>query len=812
MINVTQQRIRLALDLSRWQQTPTDVITNDSPTIAASADLRFELAFSYGDLASDAQLVDTSNWASVTVALKRQADPDGLADWTTTLSALNFDNAMTFADWESGTTQNAVVAITAAQNNLFLPTGSTANTFQLVISALTSAASVTPTGTFGSGEVVMTVSSGSGIEVGQSVSGTNIAAGTTVTSVVGTSIGLSLATTGTSSGSYTFTTAARRVPIASFPVTVADTGLSADAPPTVAAPLYYTAAEADARYVQLGTDYTVFARLAGSTFTGAVVLASGQMSGATGLYATTKAYVDAADAAVAAAAVPVAGSTSVTGAKTFSALLTASAGVTVSGGSLTVGALAGVLKASAGVVSGSATTSDLTEGSNLYHTDARVRAAVLTGYAATSGTVAATDTVLQAIQKLGYAVANAFGGATLFQGATTATLTSSSTAKVGDLGFITGTKSAYVLTGNYATLGNWVAFPYPVSSVNSQTGAVTLTTDNIAEGSNLYFTNSRADGRVTAYTLGGSYTPGAGTVSSSDTILTAFQKVVGNINALSFASLSGATFTGAVRFSGTTNFGICANQLSTTQITALSTAGGNYGAIVYDTTANQLKALVNGSWVQLGAGSAYLPLSAGSGQPLTGDLYFQDGLAENIRFGANWNVRTSASNANFDFRNSTTVVLTLTSGNDVKTVGGYFDTPSSYGYRLNGTDFAYLSSTRAVVSWGGNWTASTTAAYADWALAYNGSNLLTVDQSGNAVVTGTVNAVGGLKVNGNTSIDTSGYFYDSSGNRLLAGRQSNVADFTAAGGWSDGTAYSDFGGLVSTVNSALAVLRAHGLM
>lgn len=40
---------------------------------------------------------------------------------------------------------------------------------------------------------------------------------------------------------------------------------------------------------------------------------------------------------------------------------------------LTLGSLTGVLKASSGVISGSATTSDMTEGSNLYYTDARVR-------------------------------------------------------------------------------------------------------------------------------------------------------------------------------------------------------------------------------------------------------------------------------------------------------------------------------------------------------------------------------------------------------------------------------------------------------
>lgn len=56
---------------------------------------------------------------------------------------------------------------------------------------------------------------------------------------------------------------------------------------------------------------------------------------------------------------------------------------------LTIGTLAGVLKATAGVVSGSATTTDLTEGTNLYYTDARARAAIsstVTGLTYTSST------------------------------------------------------------------------------------------------------------------------------------------------------------------------------------------------------------------------------------------------------------------------------------------------------------------------------------------------------------------------------------------------------------------------------------------
>jgi hypothetical protein len=55
----------------------------------------------------------------------------------------------------------------------------------------------------------------------------------------------------------------------------------------------------------------------------------------------------------------------------FHALSTALFGSTV-----TISGLSGVVKATAGVLSGSATTSDLTEGSNLYYTDARARAAL----------------------------------------------------------------------------------------------------------------------------------------------------------------------------------------------------------------------------------------------------------------------------------------------------------------------------------------------------------------------------------------------------------------------------------------------------
>jgi len=80
------------------------------------------------------------------------------------------------------------------------------------------------------------------------------------------------------------------------------------------------------------------------------------------------------------------------------------------------------------------------ESGNLYFTNARAIASVLTGYSSGAGTISAADTILSAIQKLN-----------------------------GNIGALT--------TG--------------VSSVNGLTGVVVLTTTNIAEGTNLYYTEAR---------------------------------------------------------------------------------------------------------------------------------------------------------------------------------------------------------------------------------------------------------------------------------------------------------------------------------
>jgi len=84
------------------------------------------------------------------------------------------------------------------------------------------------------------------------------------------------------------------------------------------------------------------------------------------------------------------------------------------------------------------------------------------------------------------------------------------TAQVGDVAIRTDENKCYILSATPATeVTNWKLLRTPtdaVLSVNSLTGAVTLTTANIAEGTNRYFTDARARGAVISQTIGNGVT------------------------------------------------------------------------------------------------------------------------------------------------------------------------------------------------------------------------------------------------------------------------------------------------------------------
>lgn len=183
-----------------------------------------------------------------------------------------------------------------------------------------------------------------------------------------------------------------------------------------------------------------------------------------------------------------------------------------------------------------------------------VLAKLLTGLNITGSSILATDNLLQAFGKLQSQLNGVLGGA-IYQGVWNATTNSPALADG------TGVKGYYYVVSVAGTqnlgsgaidfaVGDWaihngtiyqkVDNTDAVSSVNGFVGAVNLTSANITEVTNLYFTTAR----VLATALTG-YVSGAGTVSATDTILQAIQKLNGNI-ALKIsanAPITGATKT-----------------------------------------------------------------------------------------------------------------------------------------------------------------------------------------------------------------------------------------------------------------------------
>lgn len=194
-------------------------------------------------------------------------------------------------------------------------------------------------------------------------------------------------------------------------------------------------------------------------------------------------------------------------------------------------------------INGSAiTTSDIPEGSRLYFTSNRVLNQVLTGLnPALSGTMTATDSLIEGLSKVQYQLNNKEN-----------TITAGTTAQ-----YWRGDKT-------------WQ----------------TLNTDAVPESgtpTNKYYTNSR----TIASTLTG-YVSGAGTISASDSVLSAIQKLNGNISAIvsGVSSVSGTlNRITASPTSGAVVVDIASTYVGQTSITTLGTIGtGTWnGTAIIDT-------------------------------------------------------------------------------------------------------------------------------------------------------------------------------------------------------------------------------------
>lgn len=167
-------------------------------------------------------------------------------------------------------------------------------------------------------------------------------------------------------------------------------------------------------------------------------------------------------------------------------------------------------------------------------------------------------------------------------------------AEVGDVAVRTDTKTTFILkTAGAGTLANWVQLLSPggdVTSVNGQTGVVVLTSANIAEGSNLYFTNARARGAISVTGSGGSYDASTGviTINQSASVsglpldiagscigkpiaATAVMRFVANRAFTLPANLVGSIATTSIAATGSTAFSL---QKNGTQIGGITYAAG----------------------------------------------------------------------------------------------------------------------------------------------------------------------------------------------------------------------------------------------
>ena len=173
-----------------------------------------------------------------------------------------------------------------------------------------------------------------------------------------------------------------------------------------------------------------------------------------------------------------------------------------------------------------ATTNDIAEGTNQYFTQTRARNSISVNSIGSSG-VATYDALTGVIAVPNYGLGNS-ATATALQNARL--INGVSFNGTADITIFDNTKQP--LNTNLTSIGalaNSTGLLY-----NNGTGGfsyLSATTTNISEGTNLYYTNTRAISSVLT-----SYTSGAGTISATDTILSAIQKLNGNIAAITAGS------------------------------------------------------------------------------------------------------------------------------------------------------------------------------------------------------------------------------------------------------------------------------------
>jgi hypothetical protein len=339
---------------------------------------------------------------------------------------------------------------------------------------------------------------------------------------------------------------------------------------------------------------------------------------------------------------------------------------------------------------------------------------VLTGLTITGSVIVATDSILTAFGKVQNQI-NTLVGGVQYQGTwNAATNTPTLTSSVGVQGhyYVVSVPGSTNLNGiTDWKLGDWAIYngtawdkidnTDAVISVNGEVGAVVLTTTNISEGTNLYFTNSRARTAINLTTTGNS---GAATYNNTNGFF--------NIPEYTLSGLGGVPLTRQLTINGTA-FDLSANR------------SWNVGTVT----------------------------SVGTNAPLTGGTITGSGTIGITQAGASsdgylsstdWTTFNSKQNALTNPVTGTGTIFTLPMWGGATSL---IDSPLSYG--SNNFNFQYNSATGGTVTF----TNSGLTAYAYTIQMNNfGSPRSTVHSYTDGVV---VQSIGGTQVsrifaNGNT--------------------------------------------------------------
>jgi hypothetical protein len=376
---------------------------------------------------------------------------------------------------------------------------------------------------------------------------------------------------------------------------------------------------------------------------------------------------------------------------------------------------------------------------------------LLTGVNITGGSISATDSILVAFGKVQNQINGVLGGA-IYQSVWNAS-TNSPTLTSG-----TGTKGYYYIVSVAGStnldgitdwkVGDWAIFngttwnkvdnSDAVSSVNGYTGAVSLTTSDITEGSRLYYT----EGRVSA-----------NTDVAANTAARHAAVTIGTANGLSLSTqalslaLASTSATGALSSTDWNTFNLKQAALSGTGFVKISGSTISYDNSTYYLASNP---------------TAYISLLALSSSA-TGLTYTN--TTGVFSFTAGYSIPTNASQTQWDTAYS----------NRISTLNGLTAATQNFSTGMSGTDFN-ISSTTATHTFNipsASATARGLLSSADWTTFNNKQNALTNPVTG----TGTTNYL--PKFTGASTIGNSNLINDASGNLGLGVTPSAWATFKA---------------------------------